>query len=86
VAALHRRGIIFSIIGTPWLGHELVAVFKQAGLSIAMGNAARAVQRAPDVVTDSNREDGFAHAIERFVLGRAQSGAVVDIARAGVRG
>jgi hypothetical protein len=53
-------------------------------LSIAVCNAAPAVRQF--VVTDRNREDGFANAIGRFVLGSAQSGAVVDIARAGDRG
>jgi hypothetical protein len=42
--------------------------------------------RTKAAVADRNREDGFAHAIERSILGSAQSGAVVDIARAGDRG
>jgi Cof subfamily protein (haloacid dehalogenase superfamily) len=66
-------------------GGNDIAMFEHAGLSIAMGNAAPAVQRAADVVTDSNREDGFARAIERFVLSGKQSSAPVDSARAGVR-
>jgi len=36
-------------------------------------------------VTDSNHEDGFANAIERFILGGARSNAQVGIAGAGVR-
>ena len=89
VAALHRRGIIFSIIssrpprGLRMVLDAFVAMFKQAGFGIALGIAPPAVQRAADVVTDSNREDGFAHAIERFILGSAQSGAVVELTRAG---
>ena len=43
-------------------------------------------ERTKAAVADRNREDGFAHAIERFVPGSAQSDAVVDIARAGDRG
>jgi hypothetical protein len=48
-----------------------VLMFAHAGLSIAMGNAGREVQRAARRVTASNDEDGFAIAIERFVLGDA---------------
>jgi hydroxymethylpyrimidine pyrophosphatase-like HAD family hydrolase len=59
---------------------------RQAGFSIAMGDPAPAVPRAVDVVTDINRGHRFAHAIERFILGRAQSGAAVDVTRAGARG
>jgi Cof subfamily protein (haloacid dehalogenase superfamily) len=46
-----------------------VLMFTLSGLSIAMGNASAEVQRAADRVTGSNAEDGFALAIERFVLG-----------------
>jgi hydroxymethylpyrimidine pyrophosphatase-like HAD family hydrolase len=34
-----------------------------------MGNASEEVKRAADQVSASNDEDGFALAIERFVLG-----------------
>jgi Cof subfamily protein (haloacid dehalogenase superfamily) len=46
-----------------------VLMFALSGLSIAMGNSSREVQRAARRVTASNAEDGFALAIERFVLG-----------------
>ncbi len=46
-----------------------VLMFAHSGLSIAMGNADREVQRAARRVTSSNEEDGFAHAVERFILG-----------------
>jgi Cof subfamily protein (haloacid dehalogenase superfamily) len=46
-----------------------VLMFTEAGLSIAMGNAGEEVKRAADEVSASNDEDGFALAIERFVLG-----------------
>jgi Cof subfamily protein (haloacid dehalogenase superfamily) len=45
-----------------------VLMFAHSGLSIAMGNAHREVQRAARQVTTSNEEDGFAHAVERFIL------------------
>jgi Cof subfamily protein (haloacid dehalogenase superfamily) len=54
-------------------GGNDVAMFERSGLSIAMGNATPEVQRAADFVTDSNREDGFANAVERFILHRAHS-------------
>jgi Cof subfamily protein (haloacid dehalogenase superfamily) len=47
-----------------------IAMFERSGLSIAMGNASPAVQARADLVTDSNDEDGFAKAIERFILPR----------------
>ncbi|MFI4991534.1 MAG: Cof-type HAD-IIB family hydrolase [Solirubrobacterales bacterium] len=46
-----------------------VLMFAHSGLSIAMGNADGEVQRAARRVTASNDEDGFALAIEKFVLG-----------------
>jgi Cof subfamily protein (haloacid dehalogenase superfamily) len=49
-------------------GSNDVAMFARAGLSIAMGNASPEVQQAADVVTESNREDGFALAVHRFIL------------------
>ncbi|MGA4553700.1 Cof-type HAD-IIB family hydrolase [Methylorubrum aminovorans] len=46
-----------------------IALFRESGLSIAMGNAAATVQRAASAVTLGNNEDGFARAINRFVFG-----------------
>jgi hypothetical protein len=43
-------------------------MFAHCGLSIAMGNAHREVRRAARHVTTSNDEDGFAEAVERFIL------------------
>jgi hypothetical protein len=43
------------------------------------------VQRAADFVTDSNRDDGFAKAIERFILGGGRSNARVETTLAGDR-
>jgi Cof subfamily protein (haloacid dehalogenase superfamily) len=45
-----------------------VLMFARSGLSIAMGNAHREVQRAARQVTTTNDEDGFANAVERFIL------------------
>ncbi len=46
-----------------------VLMFAHSGLSIAMGNADREVQRAARRVADSNEQDGFAKAVERWVVG-----------------
>ena len=45
-----------------------VLMFAHSGLSIAMGNADREVQRAARRVTTSNEDEGFANAVERFIL------------------
>jgi Cof subfamily protein (haloacid dehalogenase superfamily) len=45
-----------------------VLMFRNSGVSIAMGNANADVQRAAVFVTTSNTEEGFARAMERFVL------------------
>jgi Cof subfamily protein (haloacid dehalogenase superfamily) len=49
-----------------------VLMFQRSGVSIAMGNASAEVQGAATFVTASNTEEGFALAMERFVL-RAQT-------------
>jgi Cof subfamily protein (haloacid dehalogenase superfamily) len=50
-------------------GGNDVAMFEQGGLSIAMGNAQPAVKAKANLVTIGNDEDGFAAAVERFILG-----------------
>ena len=45
-----------------------VLMFAHSGLSIAMGNASLEVQRAARRVTTSNADEGFASAVERFIL------------------
>ena len=48
-----------------------IAMFEQAGVSIAMGNGFPEVRRAAHFVTASNAQDGFAPAVEQFVLRHA---------------
>jgi len=50
-----------------------VLMFGVAGTSIAMGNASPDVQRSARFVTTSNEEEGFAHAVDRYILGEARS-------------
>jgi hypothetical protein len=45
-----------------------VLMFAHSGLSIAMGNSSTEVQRAARRVTTSNEDEGFANAVERFIL------------------
>ncbi|MGA7328200.1 MAG: Cof-type HAD-IIB family hydrolase [Rhodomicrobium sp.] len=44
-------------------------MFKRSGFSIAMGNASEEVKRQASAVTDSYDDEGFAKAVERFLLG-----------------
>src|SRR5204863_4090228 len=46
-----------------------VLMFKRSGLSIAMGNASDEVKGQAAAVTDSYNDEGFAKAMERFILG-----------------
>ncbi len=50
-----------------------VLMFRKSGLSVAMGNASPDVQAQADLVTDSYEDEGFAKAIERFILPRTGS-------------
>ena len=45
-----------------------ILMFAHSGLSIAMGNADPQVKKAARRVTTSSEDEGFAHAVERFVL------------------
>jgi Cof subfamily protein (haloacid dehalogenase superfamily) len=45
-----------------------ILMFAHSGTSIAMGNAGPEVQRAARFVTTSNEDEGFANAVDRFVL------------------
>jgi len=49
-----------------------VLMFRKSGVSIAMGNATDEVKAQATYVTRSNTEDGFAYAIEHFILGGEQ--------------
>ena len=45
-----------------------VLMFRKSGASIAMGNASPEVQKSATYVTASNEQEGFAEAMEKFVL------------------
>ena len=46
-----------------------VLMFKRSGFSIAMGNAPDQVKAQASDTTDSYNDEGFAKAMERFILG-----------------
>ena len=48
-----------------------VLMFAHSGLSIAMGNASLDVQRSARRVTTANTDEGFANAVDRFILPQA---------------
>jgi Cof subfamily protein (haloacid dehalogenase superfamily) len=68
-----RYGIAPEEIATIGDGPNDMLMFAKSGLSIAMGNAGSDVKQAASLVTTSNAEEGFANAIERFILPRAAS-------------
>jgi hydroxymethylpyrimidine pyrophosphatase-like HAD family hydrolase len=45
-----------------------LAMIKEAGLGVAMGNAQDTVKEAAAWVTSTNNEDGVAKAIQKWVL------------------
>ena len=47
-------------------------MFEHSGLSIAMGNADPEVKQAAHRTTQSNEDEGFAFAVEHFVLPAAK--------------
>jgi Cof subfamily protein (haloacid dehalogenase superfamily) len=52
-----------------------VLMFVKSGFSIAMGNASDEVKAQASAVTDSYRDEGFAKAMETFILNTVASGA-----------
>ncbi len=55
-----------------------VLMFRQTGVSIAMGNASDDVKAQAKFVTKSNEEDGFAFAMDHFVLGLSDKQTAAD--------
>ena len=45
-----------------------ISMFEKSGLSIAMGQSSEEVKKAATRVTSSSEEEGFANAVERYVL------------------
>lgn len=53
-------------------------MFRQSGMSIAMGNAFDDVKALATYTTKASNDDGFAYAMDRFVLGVGQQRAAAD--------
>ena len=73
----HYYQIPLEQIATLGDGANDVLMFQRSGLSIAMGNASDDVQRRATHVTASNEEEGFAKAVEEFILPRAAAAPAV---------
>jgi hydroxymethylpyrimidine pyrophosphatase-like HAD family hydrolase len=69
----HQYQIPLEQIATLGDGANDVLMFERSGLSIAMGNATEEVQRQATYVTASNDDEGFAKAVEQFILPRARA-------------
>jgi hypothetical protein len=65
----HRIGVPADEIATIGDQPNDVVMFKRSGFGIAMGNASDEVKMQAAAVTDSYNDEGFAKAVERFVLG-----------------
>jgi Cof subfamily protein (haloacid dehalogenase superfamily) len=72
----HYYQIPLEQIATLGDGANDVLMFQRSGLSIAMGNASEEVQRQATYVTASNEDEGFARAVEEFILPRAAAAPV----------
>ena len=63
-----RLGLSPQQIATIGDGQNDILMFREGGFSIAMGNAADEVKAAASVVADSNENDGWAKAVQRYLL------------------
>jgi Cof subfamily protein (haloacid dehalogenase superfamily) len=68
-AMAQRLGISTDTVATIGDMQNDLAMFRNSGLSIAMGNATDDVKKLASHVTGSNEEEGFASAVE-FILNR----------------
>lgn len=65
----HALGVLASEVVTIGDQPNDLLMFKRSGFSIAMGNASDQVKSQASAVTDSYNDEGFAKAMERFILG-----------------
>ena len=64
-----RLGIPLKQVMAVGDGENDLSMMELAGIGVAMKNAPKAVRERADYVTEDNRSDGAALALERFVLG-----------------
>ena len=62
-------GVALAHVMTIGDGANDTPMFEVSGFSVAMGNGTEAVRRCARAVTDTCEDEGFAKAIERYVLG-----------------
>jgi hydroxymethylpyrimidine pyrophosphatase-like HAD family hydrolase len=72
-ALAKRLGIPAAEIATIGDMPNDVLMFRRSGLSIAMGNASDEVKAQASVVTDSYNNEGFAKAVEQYLLNGSAS-------------
>jgi Cof subfamily protein (haloacid dehalogenase superfamily) len=63
-----------------------VLMFRRSGLSVAMGNASEEVRCEATFVTASNEDEGFAKAVEQFILPWATAAPTVAPSQVGAEG
>ena len=68
-ALMSQLGLDPEDVGCIGDGENDLSMFAQAGHRFAMGNAVDALKAKADVVLPSNRQDGVAEAILRYILG-----------------
>lgn len=65
---LKRLGISPAVCMAVGDGENDKEMLRLVGLGVAMGNAVAAAKEAADVITGTDGEDGFAQAVEKYVL------------------
>jgi Cof subfamily protein (haloacid dehalogenase superfamily) len=73
-AVARHLGVPLDRVLTIGDGPNDAPMLKIAGFSVAMGNASEPVRNVARAVTDSNEDEGFAKAMERYVLGQIEGG------------
>lgn len=68
IGIARNLGVPLEAVLTIGDGANDTPMFGVSGFSVAMGNSSEAVKNLASVVTDSNEDEGFAKAIERYVL------------------
>jgi Cof subfamily protein (haloacid dehalogenase superfamily) len=61
-------GVPTEAIATIGDGHNDVSMFERSGFAVAMGNAEADVKASANEVTATNEDEGFARAVEEFIL------------------
>jgi Cof subfamily protein (haloacid dehalogenase superfamily) len=71
-ALVRRLGVLGEEVATIGDMPNDVLMFRRSGFSIAMGNASDEVKAQASAVTDSYNDEGFAKAVERYLLNESR--------------